>query len=253
MECPFLTPYKDVLKLQTETPLITTFQPTTLAHGKTRDEYAHLVARLKADLHKHSVSIVSADKGSGLLLAANDTLQQMYEAYLTKNGTKVTPEIYQKSVHNLKTALMAISPSVYITNTDDRCPTFYFKIKIHKDAFQNSLHHSGKYPEVYRYTLHMDNLDLFVGISRPVVNHTGCNSTLCTSFLKYNLKRAISKCRYLTNDIFETVERLREAIPREHDLLCQPCTSLAPAPAPSTSTRGRRSGKFLGGLKSIVN
>ena len=160
----------------------------------------------------------------------------MYEAYLTKNGTEFTPEIYRKSVHNLKMALMAISPSVYIANTDDRCPTFYFKIKIYKDAFQNSIHQSGKYPEVYRYTLHMDNFDLFVGISRPVVNNTGCVTSLCTRFLKSNLERAISKCRYLTKDLFETVERLREAILREQDLLCRPCTVTSTITSTSTST-----------------
>ena len=81
----------------------------------------------------------------------------------------------------------------------------------------------------------MDNFDLFVGISRPVVNHTGCVTSLCTRFLKSNLERAISKCRYLTKDLFETVEPLREAIPPEQDLLRQPCTVTSTSTSTSTS------------------
>ena len=61
-------------------------------------------------------------------------------------------------------------------------------------------------------------------ISRPVVNHKGCITTLCTLFFQGPLEKVISKCRYLTKDLFETIERLRETIPREQHLLQQPCT-----------------------------
>ena len=117
----------------------------------------------------------------------------------------------------------SLSAPVWISNTDDRCPTFYFKVKIHKAAFQSSLTESSKYPEVYQYSLHKDNMDMFVAISRPVVNHEGCITTLCTPFLQGPLERVISKCRYLTKDIFESIERLRETIPRKLHLLHQPC------------------------------
>ena len=69
---PFLSNFHSCLTLETNNPPLTHFQ-TTQRHTRTYTKYKNLLNTLKRDLKTHSLTIVSADKGPGLILLEQNT------------------------------------------------------------------------------------------------------------------------------------------------------------------------------------
>ena len=200
---PFLSPFEHLLKLSTNTPPLTHFL-TDNKRQATYDKYNKLLTDLKQALKKEQLSIVSCDKGPGLLLIENNSLQALYKQYLTGNAKLINSiDIIHNTLNNLKTSLLHVDIKAKITNTDDRIPTFYFKIKTHKTAFITT---TTKFTEILAYDLGPKTLSK---ISRPVVNHKTSITTLTSQYLRYLITPIIENCTFLTQDIFETIDKLQ--------------------------------------------
>ena len=77
---------------------------------------------------------------------------------------------------------------------DGRLPTLYFKVKVHKADFQQTVRPNTHIDQPFLYS--ETQVERLYACSRPIVNHTACITT------------AIQKSAFLTSDIFETIEKL---------------------------------------------
>ena len=94
---PFLSNFHTCLTLETNNPPLTHFQ-TTHQHTRTYTKYQKLLQTLKRDLKTNKLTIVSADKGPGLILLGTDTLTDIYDLYFTKTGHKVQTDQYKNTL-----------------------------------------------------------------------------------------------------------------------------------------------------------
>ena len=90
---------------------------------------------------------------------------------------------------------------------DGRLPTLYFKVKVHKADFQQTVRPNTHIDQPFLYS--ETQVERLYACSRPIVNHTACITTLlCSSLLQPVINPAIQKSAFLTSDIFETIEKL---------------------------------------------
>ena len=198
---PFLSPYNHLLNLISNSPPLTKFL-TPKGRQRTYNTYNKLLTNLKTILKKEKLSVVASDKGPGLILIGTSELHKIYLNYLETNATQMHPQVYIKSLATLKTSLFELRQQTPMDNTDDRVPTFYFKIKTHKPVFKTE---TTKFMEIYTYKLGAKEL---TKISRPIVNHKTSITCLCSDFLRHLLTPHIELNPYLTRDIFQTINRL---------------------------------------------
>eukprot|EP00800_Vazella_pourtalesii_P004074 TRINITY_DN1430_c0_g2_i1.p2 TRINITY_DN1430_c0_g2~~TRINITY_DN1430_c0_g2_i1.p2 ORF type:complete len:171 (-),score=20.88 TRINITY_DN1430_c0_g2_i1:970-1482(-) len=127
-ENPFLTSYEGILDLERNLPPLTHF---TLNHRSENlyEKYENLLDTLRRQLKAEKLQILQADKGPGLLLIHNTTLSDLYTTYLNTNAHKVEAHEYNEVLRQLRVILYMMSINETNTNTDDRPPTMYFKIK----------------------------------------------------------------------------------------------------------------------------
>ena len=145
-------------------------------------KFTDLHKQLSTLLHHHTLAILMADKGSGMLLIPKTTVTLMYERY-AGNFPQEHPQQYMTSLNRLKTALLTINEDMHLKSTDDRLPTFYFKIKVHKASFQKCCLENTNHPHLYHYQDCNNNnndddddgdLEILYTCSRPIANHQGC-------------------------------------------------------------------------------
>ena len=106
--------------------------------------------QLRQKLSFQEMSIISADKGSGLIIISHAHLHSLY-AKSTENMEQTSANQFIQSLNSLKTAIYNFNPSTSLEATDDRMPTMYFKIKIHKSAFQECLQESTTHTNIFGY------------------------------------------------------------------------------------------------------
>ena len=205
---PFLTNFQKCLTLETNNPPLTHFQ-TTHRHTRTYTKYKTLLTTLKRDLKTNGLTIVSADKGPGLIILEQTTLTDIYNLYFTKTGHKVQTDQYKNILRKLKQTIIQIDESTKLLNTDDRPPTIYFKLKTHKPTFLTTTTIKN---EIYTYT---NGAQSFLPISRAIVNHKTSITACCSNFLRPHITPIIANCPYLTQDIFETISLLGRYGPPE--------------------------------------
>ena len=198
---PFLTPFDHLLNLKSNTPPLTQFL-TDSKREKTYRKFNALLNQMKDALNTNKLSIVACDKGPGLLLMSNNTLQSTYQEYLKGNSFITSNIEIKKALLGLKNSLLEVDSRASIINTDDRVPTFYFKIKTHKETFTSN---TTRFPEIFSYNLGPKTL---VKIARPVVNHKTSITCLSSQYLRKFITPIIEKSPYLTQDIFQTMDRL---------------------------------------------
>ena len=157
---------------------------------------------MKDALKTDKLSIVACDKGPGLLLMGNNTLQSTYQEYLKGNSFITSNLDIKKALFGLKNSLLEVDSRASIINTDDRVPTFYFKIKTHKDTFTTN---TTRFSEIFSYNLGPKTL---AKIARPVVNHKTSITCLSSQYLRKFITPIIEQSPYLTQDIFHTMDRL---------------------------------------------
>ena len=143
----------------------------------------------------------------------------MYTRY-AGNFPQQHPQLYKQSLHRLKAALLTSNNDMHLLATDDRLPTFYFKIQVHKAAFQKCCLENTTHPHLFNFqddsissttTTNNDDdgdLDKLYACSRAIANHQGCITTLCGNYLKKIIDPAIQDSEYLTEDVFETIEKI---------------------------------------------
>lgn len=198
---PFITPFSHLLKLSTNTPPVTRFNIPN-SHSHTYRIFKRLLSRLKRQIKQHECSLLTADKGPGLVIIENNTLTGLYNAYIQSKATLVHPADYLVAFDNLFTALLQIDPFMKTNTTDSRPPTFYFKVKTHKPAFITS---TTPHPEIYIYNQTPSTL---LPIVRPILNHKASISCLCANFLRPLLTPIINASPFLTSDIYQTINNL---------------------------------------------
>ena len=217
---PLITNYEDCLKLPHNNPPLTNYPIPQNRRQQWR--YKDLHQKLSTLLNQHQLSILMADKGSGMLLIQKSTVMLMYARY-AGNFPQQHPQLYKQSLQRLKAALLTINNDMHLLATDDRLPTFYFKIKVHKAAFQKCCLENTTHPHLFHFqdgnssrssssssTINNDDGDLNIlyACSRPIANHQGCITTLCGNYLKKIIDPAIQVSKYLTEDVFDTIEKL---------------------------------------------
>ena len=198
---PFLTPFDHLLNLKTNTPPLTQFL-TDSKRDKTYRRFNTLLKEMKDALKTDKLSIVACDKGPGLLLMGNNTLQSTYQEYLKGNSFITSNLDIKKALLGLKNSLLEVDSRASIINTDDRVPTFYFKIKTHKNTFTTN---TTRFSEIFSYNLGPKTL---AKIARPVVNHKTSITCLSSQYLRKFITPIIEQSPYLTQDIFHTIDRL---------------------------------------------
>ena len=75
------------------------------------------------------------DKGHGLVILHESDLAQIYQIWLDENATRVPGYYYFNAINHLRD-LLAEQDSDLQTLQDDRAPTMYFKVKVHKPNFR---------------------------------------------------------------------------------------------------------------------
>ncbi|KAI6649852.1 hypothetical protein LOD99_6402 [Oopsacas minuta] len=205
---PFLTSFRGILNLETNTPPLTYYQ-ISRPEQRTYNRYSHLLQQLKENVKRENVQILSADKGPGLVIVKTFTVMRLYQLYLGKAATNVPPTTYMSAISRLKNALYKLNPDTQLQNTDDRVPTMYFKIKTHKATF---LTHTTQHPEIYTYSNGAKEL---VEISRPIINHKNTITSCASKAIRNLITPIIQLHPYLTQDIFETISELSKLGPPE--------------------------------------
>ena len=220
---PLITNYEDCLKLPHNNPPLTNY-PIPTEQAATMARYKDLHTKLSTLLNQHQLSILMADKGSGMLLIRKSTVMLMYTRY-AGNFPQQHAQLYKQSLQRLKAALLTLNNDTHLLATDDRLPTFYFKIKVHKAAFQKCCLENTTHPHLFHFqddsssssssssTTNNNNdddgdLHILYACSRAIANHQGCITTLCGNYLKKIIDPAIQASEYLTEDVFETIEKI---------------------------------------------
>ena len=134
---PLLTPFSHLLRLTTNTPPVTRFNiPTSQVH--THRTFKRLLSRFRKQIKESQYSLITADKGSDLVIIQNTTLTELYHRNIQTKATLIHPGDYLTISNDLFEALIQIDPFTKTNATDDRPPTFCFKVKTHKPAFLTS-------------------------------------------------------------------------------------------------------------------
>ena len=170
--------------------------------NNTYKKFQQTLNTLEQKLKQQQATVLSADKGPGLLIAQNTTVLQIYREYLKLNAHNVHPAIYIDHLNNIRDTLAKLNPLLTLKTNDDRVPTFYFKIKTHKDVFNAQ---PTKHKEIYTYNI---GPIVICTIARPIVNHTNSITVLCSDILRPLISPIIERCKYLTPDIFKTIDAL---------------------------------------------
>ena len=103
-------------------------------------EHTSLLTSVKLRLTEGALSILSADKGPVLILIPNLVVDTLYSDFLNHScPNPLSPDDYIRHFKSLKHALTVIGSGIQLGMTDERCPSFYFKIKSHKPSFQAAL------------------------------------------------------------------------------------------------------------------
>ena len=197
---PFLTPFQHLINLTTNTHTLTHFL-TDSKRQSTYTKYNNLLETLKTALKKEQLSLISCDKGPGLLLIDKTTLQSLYQEYLKGNAILIPAFDILNTLKALKLSLLNVDRHAQLANTDDTIPTFYFKIN--KEAFETT---TTKYNEIRAYNLELITL---ATIARPVVNHKTSITALTSQYLRQHITPIIEAFIFLTQDIFETINQLQ--------------------------------------------
>ena len=100
---PLITNYEDCLKLPHNNPPLTNY-PIPTAQAATMARSKDLHQKLSTLLNQHQLSILMADKGSGMLLLQKSTVMLMYARY-AGNFPQQHPQLYKQSLQRLKAAL----------------------------------------------------------------------------------------------------------------------------------------------------
>ena len=213
---PFLTPFEECLQLELNLPPLTHFNLRP-QEKRTHDNYKQLLCTLKQDMKNHSVAIIAAHKGPGLILIHKTTLAAFYSEYLDTTGYLITATQYLSCIAKLKHALGQIEANTNLHNTDDRPPTMYLKNKNPKPTITTE---TTQHNEIYIYTIGPKQLTK--RISRPIVNHKNSITTCTSSFLRKHITPIIENCPYLTqkhlrnNKTTEPIRRTRRNILWKH-------------------------------------
>ena len=134
-----------------------------------------LLNTLEQKLKQHQATVLSADKGPGLIITQITTFLQLYNEYLKQNAHNVHPGIYLDHLANIRNTIALLNPLITIKTNDDRIPTFYFKIKTHKEIFNAQ---TTKYKEIYTYNIGPKTM---CTIARPIVNHSNSITVMCSA------------------------------------------------------------------------
>ena len=107
---------------------------------------------------------------------------------------------YYNIVNQLRTKLHNLDQNLKTSKTDDRPPTFYFKIKTQKENFPSTL-------TPYTNISHFDPA-LIPPFARPITNHSSSPSTLASRFLRPLLSPIIENHPHLASDVFSAMKQL---------------------------------------------
>ena len=193
----FASPWYFALNLEHNTPPLTHF-PLPKWKRDIQREFKFLTQSVSKQLKAENLNIISVDKGHGLVIVHLSDLQQMYKLWLDQNATRVPPYHYFKQVQDLRTLLAEEDPNL-TSLQDDRPPTFYFKIKVHKPQFKSKVVYS---PSLYRI---QNSLSELVSMCRPIANHKPSITTLVSSHLRPLLTPIIENSPFLSDDIHEVI------------------------------------------------
>ena len=124
---PFLTSFHTILNLDLNAPPLTRF-PLPVSHRTTHKQYSTLLASFKKLMTFHHIRILATDRTSGLVIMTDTELQVIYATYLLM-FQQVPSSWFYKVTTALRSSLHKYDPNSKAHVTDDRPPTFYFKIK----------------------------------------------------------------------------------------------------------------------------
>ena len=196
----FTTPWYFALNLEHNTPPLTHFSLPRWKRDLQR-EFRYLIKAVNAQINIEELKIISVDKGKGLVIVHKSDLQYIYKLWLKSNATRVPPYHYFSQVQKLRQLLAEEDPNL-TTLQDDRPPTFYFKLKVHKSQFKCREVYS---PSLYRIE---NSLSELTSICRPIANHKPSITTLVSSHLRPLLTPIIANSSYLCEDVHEVIATL---------------------------------------------
>ena len=189
-----------VLNLESNTLPVTHF---TLPRWKRnlQRERSFLWKKISKQLESLELCIFQADKGNGLVIVHKSDLNQLYRNYLADNAMVFPPFKYFNDIQALRSLLADREPNLKAT-ADDRPPTFYFKLKTHKKAFNVQEMYS---PGLFEIRNSLTELSLLL---RPIVYHKPSITTLVSSHLRPLLRQVIDNSPWLCTDIHEVMATL---------------------------------------------
>ncbi|KAI6660789.1 hypothetical protein LOD99_10237 [Oopsacas minuta] len=159
---------------------------------------------IKQNLKKEKATILPVDKGTGLVIITKKTLNRIYNAY-TQDKQQISPWQAIILTRKLREALLLYNPELQTLQEDDRTPTFYFKVKIHKDTFPAVEH----YELTNIFTFSSDPITL-LPFFRPVVNHASSLTSLSSSIITPMLQPIIRQQPYHHKDAKDALNSLFE-------------------------------------------
>ena len=197
----FTSAFHFALNLEYNTPPLTHF-PLPRWKRDLQREYRFLLTRVKDQIRKHSLCIIQVDKGHGLVILHESDLAEIYRLWLNENATRVPGYYYFDAVNKLRDLLADEDPELKSTQ-DDRPPTMYFKVKVHKPNFKSREVTS---PGLFQINNTLKEMSQLV---RPIANHKPSISTLVSNHLRPLITPIIKNSPFLCEDVHEVIDALR--------------------------------------------
>ena len=195
---PFLTPYQHLLDLDLNAPPLTRY-PLPVSHRATHRSFSTLLAAFRILTSSYSLRILPTDQSGGLVIINDTELRILYSTYL-QNFRTVPPSWYYSIATTLRRKLHAYDQNLKAYVTDDRPPTFYFKVKVQKTNFPST-------PTIHSNIHTMDPYAITPYI-RPIANHSSSISTVASQVLRPYFTPIIANHPMLADNLNSAITQL---------------------------------------------
>ena len=195
---PFLTPFQSLLDLDLNAPPLTR-NPLPVTHRHTLRVFSNHLAYFRKLITRHQLRIISTDHSSGLVILTDTELQVLYSTFLLQYR-RVPPSWYYSITTNLRRKLFAYDQNLKASTTDDRPPTFYFKVKVHKTNFSSS---ATVHSNIFTFDPYA--ISPYV---RPIANHSSSLSSLASVALRPLFSPIIASHPLLADNVNTAIAQL---------------------------------------------